>query len=89
MRPQSSIKQTSVRWKNYIEVQTPWTDYRGQKSYAKSVLEEQNGELKEIMHTGFSKRLTKKQLKMDLKEWITVVMPMLEKERLERKNKND
>ena len=78
MRPQPSTKQIYARWKDYIEFQTPWRDYEGIKRYAKVILEKQeDGTYKEIMHAGYAKRLTKKQLKMDCKHWVKKIMPML------------
>lgn len=84
MRQQSRTKQISVKYKGYTLYQTPWTDYERNKQYAKSLWNDV--EKREEYHAGYSKHLSHKELRLEVRHLVDKFLPALRKWAEEREN---
>ena len=84
MRQQSRTKQISVKYKGRTLTQTPWTDYEGRKQYAKQLWNDI--ENREEYHAGYSKHLSHKELRLEIRFLVDKYFPVLMKLAEEREN---
>lgn len=78
MRQQSRTKQISVKYKGHTLYQTPWKEYAGPRmQYAKSLWNDV--ENRERYHAGYSKHLSRKQLRLEIRFLVDKFLPALER----------
>lgn len=89
MRQQTRTKQHEVRYKGYTLVQVPWNSYEG-KQYAKWLFDPEG---KQVLHAGFSKHCSHKQLRLMIRSDVDFLLPALmraaEKRQNERKEDDE
>lgn len=77
MRQQSRTKQISVKYKGRTLTQTPWTDCEGKKQYAKCLWNDV--ENREEYHAGYSKHLSHKELRLEIRFLVDKLLPAIMK----------
>lgn len=86
MRQQSRTKQISVKYKGYTLYQTPWKPYKDKWQYAKSLWNDI--ENRERYHAGYSKHLSHKELRLQIRFLVDEFLPALERW-AERRSENE
>ena len=73
MRQQARTNQHAVKYKGYKLVQVPWNSYEG-KQYAKWLFDSEG---KQVLHAGYSKHCSHKQLRMMIRQDVDYLIPAL------------
>ena len=82
MRQQTRSKQHAVRYKGYTLVQVPWNSREG-KQYAKWLFDPEG---KQVLHAGYSKHCSHKQLRLMIRNDVDYLLPALMRAAERREN---
>lgn len=84
MRQQARTKDHAVKYKGYTLIQVPWNSWEG-KQYAKHLYDPEG---KMVLHAGYSKYCSHKELRLMIRRDVNYLLPMLIKG-AERRANND
>ena len=82
MKQQTRTKQHAVRYKGYTLIQVPRNSYEG-KQYAKHLYDPEE---KMVLHAGYSKHCSHKELRLMIRNDVDYLLPMLMRSAEKRQN---